>query len=123
MNISTQLAHFDERLAICAATLQDGESRFSVYASALAGETGRYADLAQQRAVDLALKLHEQGGEAIREMAFSVQPVAPDRPGPAPVDRPIAPVEESPAILPAESSQPAPADLPGNIDESDIAPW
>lgn len=75
MNISTQLTHLDDRLAVCMATLQDGDKRISVYASALATESGVYPDLAQKRAVELGLSLHEKGVEVFQDLKFSVQPL------------------------------------------------
>lgn len=73
MNISTQLTHLNDRLAVCMANLLDGETHISVYASAYAAESEHYPDLAQKRAVELVFRLHEKGRDAIQELTFSAK--------------------------------------------------
>ena len=126
MNISTELTHLDERLAVCAATLNDGETHISAYASALVTESARYPDLAQQRAVDLVLNLQVKGGEAIRGLAFPTPPASTAAPAPALVARPASLVEKIPNPAVSNSvSQPEPSasDSPNGLEESDISPW
>lgn len=70
MNISTELVRFDAHLAICAALLREGDLEVKVYASAMASETPFFADLAQKRAMQLALDVQAQGGEAILGLSY-----------------------------------------------------
>lgn len=125
MNISTQLTHLDDRLAVCAATLQDGEKRVSVYASALAAESGLYPDVAQKRAVELALNLHEKGVEIFRDLEFSVRalPIVTA----APVFRPPAePTNLAQGPFPSESESlvvEEPVIASTSSEDSEVAPW
>ena len=67
MQITTHLIHFDERSAVGAASREEGEQHVTLYASALAVESRRYADLAQQRAVALALDVLKRGVDVLTE--------------------------------------------------------
>ncbi len=122
MNISTQLTHLDDRLAVCAATLQDGEKRVSVYASAFAAESGLYPDVAQKRAVELALNLHEKGAEIFRELEFSVHalPVVMAAPAFRPPAEPINLGQKSSESLVVE--EPDGGDTASD-DDLNAAPW
>jgi len=130
MNISTQLSHLDDRMAICIAVFQEGETHVSVYASALASESAFYADLAQKRAVELALTFHEKGAEAILGLTFSVKPLqaAPPRAS-FPTEKADAVEESMPVSFPSESDSSASLEPiqeigePDAAGESDVAPW
>jgi len=119
MNISTQLTHLDDRLAVCMATLQEGDKRISIYASALAAESGLYPDLAQKRAVELALRLHEKGAEVFRGLEISAQP------SPARVRPSVAPavLEQEPVHLEAANLEEEPISTNTLPDEVENAPW
>ena len=109
MQITTHLIHFDERSAVCAASLEEGEQHVTLYASALAVESRRYADLAQQRAVALALDVLKRGVEALAEHAIEIsasgispEPLVPPQQAPLAVDTPVLPPEED--DVPQEAS-------------------
>jgi|YNPMSStandDraft_2_1061718.scaffolds.fasta_scaffold126260_1 hypothetical protein len=95
MKLKTELIRFDAQIAICLASLEQGETCVSVYASARSNEAGNYPDLAQQRALQLARLLVEQGVEALRlpEIVMNVTNLSP------------APFIQSPPIaLPGENT-------------------
>jgi hypothetical protein len=70
MKLLTQLTHFDAQTAVCLATIEDGEKRVSVYASAQASEAGNYVDLAQQRALHLAWRFLQEGYVLLQDAAL-----------------------------------------------------
>lgn len=71
MKLMTQLIHFDAQVAVCLASLEQGETHVSVYASAQAHEAGNYPDLAQQRALQLAWRLQQDGLDVLRSLNIS----------------------------------------------------
>jgi len=79
MNISTELLHFDTQVAVCAVSLQAEDKNIRVYASALASETPLFADLAQQRALQLAFAVQEKGVEALSSGFAYLKSVHPAR--------------------------------------------
>lgn len=133
MNISTQLTHFDENLAICMVTLKDGDACVSVYASALSSESALHADIAQKRAVELAINFLNKGGDAFQELTFSPQPflVTPSAHMVANHSRlmvdpssPTTLVEDTSSRSPTQSQTVSPEtnDSTGS-EELDVAPW
>lgn len=120
MNISAQLTHLDDRLAVCMVTLQDGDKRISLYASALAAESGLYPDLAQKRAVELALRFYEMGAEVFRDLEISAQPL------PARVRPSVAPTDEVQEFAPPQAvrlDDEEPASIPVSPADTEDAPW
>lgn len=65
MEVASELIQFNERLAVCTVTLKSENGRVTVYATGLAAESGRYADLAQARALALAHQLLAGGLESV----------------------------------------------------------
>ncbi len=61
MKLKTELIRFDAQIAICQASIEQDKVCITVYASARPHEAGNYPDLAQQRALQLARTLVEQG--------------------------------------------------------------
>ena len=72
MKLSTQLIHFNAQTAVCLATVEEGEKRVSVYASAQANEAGNYADLAQQRSLQLAWQFFQEGDALLQDNSLLV---------------------------------------------------
>jgi len=126
MNISSELVHFDAHIAVCAVFLQEGDMQVRVYASALATETPFFADLAQKRAIQLALDVQAKGGEAMGGLSYPEQTFGQVRVSPVrsePVEAAFCPeVEDSvaPVSQPELNIQP---DLPASANFSDEAPW
>ena len=118
MQITTHLIHFDERSAVCAASLEEGEQHVTLYASALAVESQRYADLAQQRAVALALDVLKHGVETLEALAIEAsaaeiitEHLVPPQRAPLAVEKPAPPPEDD---VPQEAS-------PAEEEEDDTA--
>ncbi|MEW5987973.1 MAG: hypothetical protein AB1791_15175 [Chloroflexota bacterium] len=91
MEIQTSLLQLTEQAAVCAATIQNEAGRVTVYATGLAAESGRYADLAQARALALAQQVLTRGVETVAAEAYLV-PLPPARP----------PAIPTPSLLPTQ---------------------
>jgi hypothetical protein len=81
VDVHCSLVQYDLNFAICSVTVKDKKGAVTIYATALARESVRYADLAQQRALTTALRVLEKGYVALDDHDFvglnetSVQPV------------------------------------------------
>lgn len=126
MNILTELIRFDALIAICAVLLRDGDTEIKVYASSLASETPFFADLAQKRAIQLALGVQAKGADALLGLSYSEHVFRQANASPT-ASEPFAatlPLDVEDIVSPL--SQPDLDDEPGippATDFSDEAPW
>lgn len=124
MEITSNLVHIDDQKAVCEITVQDQNNRVTIYATALAAESPYYPDLAQSRALQLALKTLQKGSQAILENMTSRPEVQPTPLtalfAPVIVQAP-SPIPDVPAPTQADSAQ---DELPTlSLPAADGIPW
>lgn len=74
MKLKTKLTHFNDKIAICQASLEEGTISICVYASAHHHEADNYPDLAQRRALQLVQHLWKKGIETLPALEASITP-------------------------------------------------
>lgn len=75
MEITSNLVQIDEDMAVFSVMVLSEPNKVIVYATALSGESGRYMELAQARALVLARQILEQGLGSVNLDDFVTPPI------------------------------------------------
>ena len=136
LKVISSLVQCEDGIAIMQIEVEREDFLFVVMGSALQGESGRYVELAQARALLLARQLLEQGLDAVnpddylttsgRRVQSKAKPAAstPMSPSPAPTSVPsvVEPAVAKPAVQP-DLEPPVELDTPADPSDFPDVPW
>lgn len=108
MEITSSLIQFSDHIAICQVNVHHPGGQVSLYATALAAESDRYADLAQERALAL-VQQHVTPDRTLEPSELPRVDITQVRPAPVDLPRMSEEPPDNAAPIDAAAAVPAPA--------------